>query len=216
MRGKDVLLLKIFFLLLGSPPLARERLQPHLCHHSINRITPACAGKTNQNCIYTKALEDHPRLRGKDIPITFIIHFQSGSPPLARERLSSLPPPFIGNRITPACAGKTWHYVMNMMYSEDHPRLRGKDSSFYSCTDSSTGITPACAGKTRRDASRRCVLWDHPRLRGKDQNIASFWRESSGSPPLARERLRYDNSHPAGYGITPACAGKTNTSSFIS
>ena len=91
-----------------------------------------------------------------------------GSPPLARERPAT---DFSERRrrgITPACAGKTHNRARGSHDLEDHPRLRGKDSSMIAKSGVSAGITPACAGKTNFRLKYLNDYRDHPRLRGKD------------------------------------------------
>ena len=168
LRGKDCILARGIIPQVGSPPLARERrnLSRRLC--LMSGITPACAGKTWRIYGHRVFSWDHPRLRGKD-PLTSIsTRCFSGSPPLARERQTTLPRHGQGRRITPACAGKTIARYLRTIANEDHPRLRGKDRKFELPNETGagspplarerlianavrympTGITPACAGKT--------------------------------------------------------------------
>ena len=107
MRGKDSLIYFLILLLMGSPPLARERHRTHYLASEFHRITPACAGKTLRLLTPCSNLWDHPRLRGKDSLIYFLILLSMGSPPLARERLKSVRLYAFLPGITPACAGKT-------------------------------------------------------------------------------------------------------------
>ncbi len=168
MRGKDY---SDFFNCChhrGSPPLARERPSPRPLVAIKFRITPACAGKTGEDCFFPFYVKDHPRLRGKDCWRSLNASPRPGSPPLARERQTAP----IGEEqhpgITPACAGKTCsdHYLTSIY--RDHPRLRGKDliginnwlpdsgspplarerREFIVIVYSTLRITPACAGKT--------------------------------------------------------------------
>ena len=50
---------------------------------------------------------------------------------------------------------------------------------------------------------------DHPRVRGKDVAVFTTSSLSPGSPPRAREGRNMQKVYNAGYGITPACAGRT-------
>ncbi len=168
LRGKDRTNTMFVRVLLGSPPLARERLQGFPYIPTRIRITPACAGKTFFTCIIQIFCKDHPRLRGKDPVNSSTMTISPGSPPLARERRI-----FIDNirswpGITPACAGKTSHDTYSYGYRWDHPRLRGKDVptgqrphcrqgspplarerlGFINMNCTKHRITPACAGKT--------------------------------------------------------------------
>ena len=168
-------------------------------------------------------------MRGKDESIKFSSRNQSGSPPLARERL------LLGTlrvyllRITPACAGKTFSTSELTEVHEDHPRLRGKDIVPHDREAFRLGspplarerpipvqqmqlqlrITPACAGKTLPKTGSLIPKEDHPRLRGKDLTILSTLSARLGSPPLARERQAQEMAQKINNGITPACAGKT-------
>ena len=94
-----------------------------------------------------------------------------------------------------------------------------------------TGITPACAGTTKendtltarqRDHPRMCGNYkvlpagdydftDHPRMCGNYAIDSAGKAEKLGSPPHVRE-LHYSLwSFPSLAGITPACAGTTQT-----
>ena len=72
----------------GSPPLVRERRCLSFFRTRELRITPARAGKTVRLYHSTPLEKDHPRSCGKDPVIFIAFHFDSGSPPLVRERLS--------------------------------------------------------------------------------------------------------------------------------
>ena len=71
------------------------------------------------------------------------------------------------------------------------------------------GITPACAGKTESSSSSSRIKQDHPRMCGKDIIPTYPLRGVKGSPPHVRERPTGKGSEDMGFGITPACAGKT-------
>ena len=72
-------------------------------------------------------------------------------------------------------------------------------------------ITPACAGKTMGLGGGLVPPWDHPRMRGEDCRRAGEKRALQGSPPHARGRLGRARPRMGTLGITPACAGKTST-----
>ena len=65
-RGKDTLSCTRTLLLLGSPPLARERPGYSSGATGTERITPARAGKTPRQPHEAAMFRDHPRSRGKD------------------------------------------------------------------------------------------------------------------------------------------------------
>ena len=112
---------------MGSPPLARERLRQSIVSLGGVRITPARAGKTDQQALGCLHVRDHPRSRGKDIDLLQKDAGELGSPPLARERLDGVEIDPEGAGITPARAGKTEPGGDYGGDSQDHPRSRGKD-----------------------------------------------------------------------------------------
>ena len=127
---------------LGSPPLARERHLPcHLAIHYI-RITPAGAGKTDNQRCHWSPWKDHPRLRGKDVKNPRSLWIALGSPPLARERLKLQKILALALRITPACAGTTANILNFPFLVWDHPRLRGNDGSKPSSIAAVAGSPP--------------------------------------------------------------------------
>ena len=46
-------------------------------------------------------------------------------------------------------------------------------------------------------------------MRGEDIDMANYTVGADGSPPHARGRLQSEAPYFVGWGITPACAGKT-------
>ena len=120
------------------------------------------------------AIEDHPRIRGKDFKALPPDTRMLGSPPHTRERLPVQGLSSFSSRITPAYAGKTLSSTVLMRVSWDHPRIRGKDAGTLKMTstvpgspphtrerpgmdgviDLTYGITPAYAGKTASRSSR--------------------------------------------------------------
>ena len=107
LRGKNRINLPVNDFRLGSPPLAREKLDSWKQRKPPSRITPACAGKTPFGSGQAAACRDHPRLRGKNVPFSSISVLAAGSPPLAREKPSGPVHRVLEFGITPACAGKT-------------------------------------------------------------------------------------------------------------
>ena len=213
----------------GSPPHARGG-HPHIdLVARLDRITPACAGRTVWPDNATRILSDHPRMRGEDILAAVRVLLSSGSPPHARG--GPRPTRRCGrrNRITPACAGRTRTAAEMYGIDSDHPRMRGEDEEPRPEAGPLEGspphargglrrvgqhqqrgrITPACAGRTC--AVRRVCSGpsDHPRMRGEDTVPYGLYRGCLGSPPHARGgRVGGVGAGPE-WGITPACAGRT-------
>ena len=148
MRGEDRDVWESTAMDLGSPPHARGRLERQSVYGAMERITPACAGKTRREVGTMGKNSDHPRMRGEDwLDLASPAHV-SGSPPHARGRLARPGQPRARLGITPACAGKTNPLTGGFWSSSDHPRMRGEDRVTRPRPGRSGGITPACAGKT--------------------------------------------------------------------
>ena len=138
-------------------------------------------------------------------------------------------------RITPACAGKTNVLLPQVRCNRDHPRMCGKDrhtkkcqkaspgspphvrerQKYHQCKPDVPGITPACAGKTWSRLRWATMTRDHPRMCGKDKQRRCHGSGTSGSPPHVRERLHAMRVYVQVPGITPACAGKTMSTSLM-
>ena len=131
----------------GSPPLARGKLTHRYASSRSSRITPACAGKTISVKSTKRLTRDHPRLRGENVLLSAHLCQLSGSPPLARGKLTTLPKPFGSRRITPACAGKTGLCPEDLHSERDHPRLRGENSVRQHHASITEGSPPLARGK---------------------------------------------------------------------
>ena len=107
MRGEDSARACLSASSRGSPPHARGRRMRCTPAAVSCRITPACAGKTRGCSPNAGALQDHPRMRGEDVPATGRKTVAIGSPPHARGRQHPHWEDTALIRITPACAGKT-------------------------------------------------------------------------------------------------------------
>ena len=229
MRGEDTVEIEGMFAALGSPPHARGRLPYGPFRSSSIRITPACAGKTVGPTSNLTVSSDHPRMRGEDVSHAFVLMKFLGSPPHARGRRRTNNRLRRKDRITPACAGKTFQLDQWQAGDRDHPRMRGEDPSSHGCSLNATGspphargrrhlvgvvqghigITPACAGKTPCPYCKEARQPDHPRMRGEDASTMPTLSCQRGSPPHARGRLFEMDPVLYNARITPACAGKT-------
>ena len=132
-------------------------------------------------------------------------------------------------RITPACAGKSAAIPVTRRCGRNHPRICGE--KIYSVRDNiaeqgspprmrgkgdseivrqcSNGITPAYAGKSEIYPAGTAGLQDHPRMCGEKRPLARWAILPPGSPPHVRGKEVDTFGFPRGYGITPACAGKS-------
>ena len=152
----------------GSPPRVREKHRMFHVDCLGQRITPACAGKTWSLPSCLSAIQDHPRVCGKNPKKISLSSPRTGSPPRVREKPSRIQRVPNSRRITPACAGKTHEIRASLCNNRDHPRVCGKNFQTISVSVNilgspprvreklecdapvaiNSGITPACAGKT--------------------------------------------------------------------
>ena len=113
----------------GSPPRVRGKLYLLKGEKNMNRITPACAGKTaHERCRISNA-EDHPRVCGENRPRIKRWFFTRGSPPRVRGKPGKKSRDSRRLRITPACAGKTGINAARSDKHWDHPRVCGENPS---------------------------------------------------------------------------------------
>ena len=161
----------------GSPPRVRGKLRDEYQDKYPERITPACAGKTQRVCESVIRSKDHPRVCGENLGGRRLLPGQRGSPPRVRgKRLQSADDLGIA-RITPACAGKTPRRGRGGQGREDHPRVCGENKDTGRKRFKQSGspprvrgkhkwacarllrdrITPACAGKTASRTMRRTL-----------------------------------------------------------
>ena len=158
-----------------------------------------------------------------------------GSPPRVREPLETPQTRRLHGRITPACAGTTPLDKSVAVLMRDHPRVCGNhpNSTFSAMIvwgspprvrepphqvgrrEGSKGITPACAGTTHKDRERKLIIQDHPRVCGNHAGSRFPVALPVGSPPRVREPLIGCRVPVSFRGITPACAGTTQSSEEI-
>ena len=113
----------------GSPPQVRGKLYLQAPLSGFAGITPAGAGKTNQQFRQRNRTEDHPRRCGENLPLLTAARYFLGSPPQVRGKHISKSPFFPSSRITPAGAGKTSPYPTGFRLFWDHPRRCGENAS---------------------------------------------------------------------------------------
>ena len=76
--------------LVGSPPHARGKGFPLPKQGIPSGITPACAGKSEQDAEYDRVAEDHPRMRGEKSRGSVMSALAMGSPPHARGKAKGI------------------------------------------------------------------------------------------------------------------------------
>ena len=194
---------------MGSPPRGRGKaIRPKISEGGV-RITPAWAGKSLIEILSPCVYKDHPRVGGEK-------HFFSapgctfpGSPPRGRGKAAVTQQAVYTPGITPAWAGKSFHFGNIEKRVKDHPRVGGEKIPRWTMPDSKRGspprgrgkagrtdgeyslprITPAWAGKSGKQSAQCCRAQDHPRVGG--------------------EKLYHGLSCGNADGITPAWAGKS-------
>ena len=92
------------------------------------------------------------------------------------------------------------------------PRVRGKRFNA-DRIGTITRITPACAGKTSLGFMPVMARADHPRVCGENLTLPFGSTFVSGSPPRVRGKHLERCDAAVHNRITPACAGKTRSSS---
>ena len=132
---------------LGSPPRVRGKGLSGWCTISLQRITPACAGKSAGGLSIGVIERDHPRVCGEKrlnwpLQIRLI-----GSPPRVRGKGRLCDAQRIRRRITPACAGKRKKQHFTIFISKDHPRVCGEKSIKGLLRSKTAGSPPRVRGK---------------------------------------------------------------------
>ena len=214
----------------GSPPRMRGKQPPKQDTARASRITPAHAGKTASARLFSAAATDHPRACGENRSVVKPPCFTPGSPPRMRGKRAAAAVRLVGERITPAHAGKTGCSTRQAGKSTDHPRACGENFSNSDPTSYAFGspprmrgkpwgaypqglgvrITPAHAGKTRHREPNLQPDADHPRACGENLTAALTLYLPDGSPPRMRGKPRSVPVKIQPHRITPAHAGKTD------
>ena len=113
----------------GSPPHVRGKVSLMVEVSARQGITPACAGKRMLCLCRCRRYEDHPRMCGEKMVGFFVFIWKTGSPPHVRGKDGRAVALAHGNRITPACAGKSSNYNGCGALVRDHPRMCGEKRS---------------------------------------------------------------------------------------
>ena len=220
---------------MGSPPQVRGKRKRLMTYMGRTGITPAGAGKTNQQWQCKDYKEDHPRRCGENLPEVKMQERERGSPPQVRGKLPQfvILPEEVG--ITPAGAGKTAPTQRARRNAWDHPRRCGENrlGGFFRLPPRGSppqvrgkllivvdivvwvGITPADAGKTFKFFAALHRAWDHPRRCGENHIEYDDIANRVGSPPQMRGKHLMPFASTPEQGITPADAGKTLTECFL-
>ena len=177
--------------MMGSPPRGRGKAEQQATMDTVDRITPAWAGKRHINVCKVCVSEDHPRVGGEKCSSKLFVKELSGSPPRGRGKVYQEPETPVPYGITPAWAGKRLLREQSYTIKRDHPRVGGEkhlQKPFYFHQEGSpprgrgkvhrtrqtilrSRITPAWAGKSRLCPMCQWRRSDHPRVGGE-----KYWR----------------------------------------
>ena len=151
---------------------------------AVERLIPACAGKTTSSCGKPRIPEAHPRVCGENLVVICRLSFQGGSSPRVRGKLTHDAPGLKVWGLIPACAGKTGLTPPVGYRRPAHPRVCGENVRSVKIRSPFSGSSPRVRGKLFVPAAEG----SSPRVRGKPRSCGGRVR---------RRRL------------IPACAGKT-------
>ena len=126
MCGEKVVVLHCKSFSQGSPPHVRGKEHDADIDRQAERITPACAGKSDFDLRYSIRFWDHPRMCGEKRVNARTCARVLGSPPHVRGKADKGLFVLLHYGITPACAGKS-SVDFDLRYSIwDHPRMCGE------------------------------------------------------------------------------------------
>ena len=202
--------------------------------YSRSGITPACAGKRVRQHRRAGGKRDHPRVCGEKSFSKSPASSRRGSPPRVRGKGGIGIYSTFTHGITPACAGKSCSGCCSCSCAGDHPRVCGeksKEVAEYASKAGSPprvrgkehrqrqtvwkdGITPACAGKSWSTTYYTMPVRDHPRVCGEKGPETCKKACGVGSPPRVRGKVSAGATLPRLGGITPACAGKSWSTTY--
>mgnify|MGYP000896542287 CR=1 FL=1 len=213
----------------GSSPLTRGKPQNNRAVARRPGLIPAHAGKTPPAPSRRCKPRAHPRSRGENPYSASARIATRGSSPLTRGKQTVWCAGEHRVRLIPAHAGKTDVASQSMQANRAHPRSRGENCARRPSVVSATGSSPLTRGKLGDDAhcvrDRRLIPAHagktptptrpspprraHPRSRGENPPDRRGPLASQGSSPLTRGKRECPGGVPAGGGLIPAHAGKT-------
>ena len=171
----------------GSSPRMRGEATSIIAICIMERITPACAGRSRHLRPLALGSGHHPRVRGEKLVALQASLACFGSPPRVRGEVHIRTFVLAVVGITPACAGRSRRRQRPPMPARDHPRVCGEKYRYSyinkpvkgspprvrgegaRCDEigDHAGITPACAGRSLLALSAISISADHPRVCGE-------------------------------------------------
>ena len=151
----------------GSPPRVRGKVKKAGYDISVQRITPACAGKRVCATWFRVPHQDHPRVCGEKCVFTLSAGELEGSPPRVRGKAPvSRVVTYPGKDHPRVCGEKNCIPCRQELRVGSPPRVRGKAVEPGISVDAYR-ITPACAGKSSVSRLNGWSFKDHPRVCGE-------------------------------------------------
>ena len=151
----------------GSPPRGRGKANVSPDNKPISRITPAWAGKSHEIAPVQLLTGDHPRVGGEKFRQRPLETRRLGSPPRGRGKGGDTLTADCILRITPAWAGKSAWFQIDVIDKEDHPRVGGEKHVSTSAYGVGRGSPPRGRGKGVRRSSTRLQSRITPAWAGK-------------------------------------------------
>ena len=131
----------------GSPPRGRGKVEKVEIYDLEGGITPAWAGKSQEPADVQHEERDHPRVGGEKLWSRWRKRRRKGSPPRGRGKVVNAANAGTIARITPAWAGKRAAGKNRLVPIQDHPRVGGEKTTWFSMIRMSTGSPPRGRGK---------------------------------------------------------------------
>ena len=131
----------------GSPPPMRGKVSFVSAVVICGGITPAYAGKSDNEGGRCQLRRDHPRLCGEKPSPAKRNCYKTGSPPPMRGKVCETMKFIPSSRITPAYAGKRRLRLDRSTADGDHPRLCGEKMSLQKTAKRMQGSPPPMRGK---------------------------------------------------------------------
>ena len=139
----------------GSSPRVRGKLTGEGFIQGLNRLIPACAGKTRALGKVRSAAKAHPRVCGENRLGKITMPYEEGSSPRVRGKPVFRGSLRAGYRLIPACAGKTSRGNGCRARRPAHPRVCGENSIKIRRRSGPAGSSPRVRGKHILRATRR-------------------------------------------------------------
>ena len=194
---------------MGSPPRMRGKGEVEAGKESVDRITPAYAGKRGRCPRPAGRRWDHPRVCGEKIRARLHPRFLVGSPPRMRGKDWFAYHSVSRDGITPAYAGKRPTAPRWVTLFRDHPRVCGEKLLCICPLFCVWGSPPRMRGKALSPEMLHLPSGDHPRVCGEKDAILICLTGEMGSPPRMRGKANSTDVTALVKGITPAYAGKS-------